>query len=312
MRCLLPAAFTFALLCASVLMPAPARQPSGQPVSEHAIQPARQSASQFPSQSAQQPASQPAIQPGSPPASRVPRVAPSIENLITTQRGDLPIIITAPHGGVLRVPGSVDRTSGITVRDTNTAEIALLTSQRIGARLGAMPWLVVAQFSRLDADANRDAKEAYENEHGRAAYEAFHAAVDRAAREAVARYGLVIVVDLHGQKRIPGAVVRGTRNGKAVDDILARHGAEAISGTHSIFGRLKAAGYSIVPDPAADELGEERLFEGGYITAYYGTFMPGVDAIQIELGSEYRVDSWKTAHDLGNAIADFAQRYLLE
>lgn len=307
MRRLLPAAFILALWCASALMPA--RPPLRQPAGEHAALPARHTASLFPGQAAQQPASQPATEPGAPPAARV---APTIENLITTQRGDLPIILSAPHGGTVRVPGSAGRAQGVTVRDVHTAEIALLAAQRITSRLGATPWVVVAQFSRLDADANRDAGEAYENEHARAAYDAYHAALERAAREAAARHGLAVVIDLHGQRRIPGAMIRGTRNGKATDDLVARFGVGAVSGPRSIFGRLKAAGYSIVPDPVEGELGEERIFEGGYITAHYGTFMPGVDAVQIEMGSEYREDAWKTARDVGDAIAEFAQRYLLE
>lgn len=91
-------------------------------------------------------------------------------DLITVQRGTLPIIISAPHGGQCRVPGSTDRTKGVTVRDDMTSEVALLVAQRLTARLGAKPSFVIAQFSRKDADPNRDATsgEAHENDAAKA------------------------------------------------------------------------------------------------------------------------------------------------
>ncbi|CAN5790414.1 hypothetical protein BH11PLA1_BH11PLA1_16290 [soil metagenome] len=240
--------------------------------------------------------------------------------LTTAIRGRIPIIISAPHGGMVRVPGSRDRASGVTVRDVNTAEIALLVSQRLTERLGGKPYVVIAQFSRKDADANRARGEACETDAARREYDAYHATLRAFVDECRATGQPALLVDLHGQVRAPEAAVRGTRDGKSLSALRARAGDEAIIGPKSLFGRLKAAGIPIVPDPDAprgpDEanapLGLERYFNGGYITDHYGAHnADGIDALQIELGAMRSDAPWKTARTLGDAIADFANDYLL-
>ncbi|MBL8991310.1 MAG: N-formylglutamate amidohydrolase [Phycisphaerae bacterium] len=255
-------------------------------------------------------------------------------DLVSAQRGDLPIILSAPHGGGVRIPGSTGRTRGVTVRDLRTAEAALLTAQRLTERLGAKPYFVIAQFSRKDADANRapDDGQAFENDPARAAYDAYHAALRAAVDECRARFGVAILIDLHGQARVPGAIVRGTRNGKTVESLLRRHGPAALTGPDSLFGRLKAAGYTVLPDlppdpngadakadapdpqpePDADApAGRETFLDGGYIVAAYGSHTPhGVDAIQVELGAQRTDDLLKLARTLGDCIAGFYESFI--
>ena len=261
---------------------------------------------------------QPATQPLAPPAR--PPAAPAIElvsstELVTAQRGDLPIILSAPHGGAVRVHGSKDRARGVTVRDVNTAEIALICAQRLTDRLRAKPYFVIAQFSRKDADANRDAAEAYENDAAKTQCDAYHRALKTAVDECRARFGAAILIDLHGQVREPDALVRGTRNGKTVTALVARHGAAALTGPDSIFGRLRAAGYRVIPD--GDEpgtpAGREMFFDGGYIVANYGSDQPnGVDAIQIEIGSQRSNNLIKVSRDIAEAVAACARVYYLK
>jgi N-formylglutamate amidohydrolase len=271
---------------------------------------------------AAQPAAQPAGPPGAPPAPGVrPAPAPDASgslaragDLLTTQRGSIPIILTAPHGGAIRVPGSADRTTGITVRDTHTAEIALLVAQRLTERLGQRPYVVIAQFSRKDADANRAPGEAYENDAAKAQYDAFHAAVRDAVDECRRLHGRAILLDIHGQARVPGAIVRGTRNGRSVAALRARHGDGAIEGPESLFGLLRAAGYATLPEPGTPEegLGRETFFDGGFIVEHYGSHQPaGIDAIQVEIGSQFRSPSpWTFARDLADAAARFYETFM--
>ena len=236
-------------------------------------------------------------------------------DLVTAQRGQIPVILVAPHGGLVRIPGVPDRKAGVTVTDTGTAELALLISQRVTAKLGGKPYLVVAQFVRKNADANRPAAEAFEDEAARPHYEAFHAAVRAAVDECRERFGGAILIDVHGQARVPDAIVRGTRNGKTVTRLLERSGAEALTGPDSIPGRLAAAGYQILPAAEAGPAGEaamgrETFFDGGFIVANYGSQnADGVDAIQLEFGKMRRDDPIKLARDVGDAIAAFVRRY---
>jgi N-formylglutamate amidohydrolase len=239
-------------------------------------------------------------------------------DLVTIQRGTIPIIITAPHGGSVRVPGSRDRAKGVTVRDVNTAEIAQLVAQRLTAQLGAKPYVVVAQFSRKDADANRAPDEAYENDAAKTQYDAFHGAVRAFIDECRRDHTNAILIDLHGQVREPKAIVRGTRNGQTVSALLKRHGQPALAGPKSIFGALKAAKYDVLPDidaGKADEpepgVGRETFFDGGYIVAHYGSQnADGIDAIQIELGAMRSDRPWQTSRDLADAIAGFYRAFV--
>lgn len=243
-------------------------------------------------------------------------------DLITVQRGTLPIIISAPHGGQCRVPGSTDRTKGVTVRDDMTSEVALLVAQRLTARLGAKPSFVIAQFSRKDADPNRDATsgEAHENDAAKAQYDAYHRALRTLVDEAAKAPRGAILIDLHGQKREPDAIVRGTRDGKTVAKLLKLHGMDALTGPDSICGRLRAAGYTVLPtepddkaktDPADRHPLDEAFFDGGYIVAHYGSDRPGgIDAIQLELGRMRSTETLKLSRTIADAIAAFYERYL--
>jgi len=254
-------------------------------------------------------AAHPSVNPALDP-SPTPVVAAAPVELITVQHGDLPIILSAPHGGTVRVPGSKDRTTGVLVRDVLTAQVALLVAQRLTDVLGAKPSLVVAQFSRRDADANRARGDAVENEAAGAQYDAYHRSLRALVDDARRKHPAAILIDIHGQSRVPDAIVRGTRNGKTVAALIDRRGEPAVSGPDSIFGRLKAAGYRVVPDidPDHPELNTqpETFFDGGYIVGSYGSQNPaGVDAIQIELGGMRTDNTMKTARDLADAIAAF-------
>ncbi len=261
--------------------------------------------------------------------------------LLTTQRGTLPIILSAPHGGSVRVPGSKDRTTGITVRDDMTAELALLVAQRLTTKLGAKPSFVIAQFSRKDADANRapDSPDAFENDAAKAQYDAYHAALRALVGEARAAHPgpdgkspRALLIDLHGQKREPDAIVRGTRDGKSVAHLISRDGLAALTGPDSICGRLRTLGYRVLPEdepepgplnPAEPKPSpphanprhplNESFFDGGYIIARYGAASPdGIDAIQLELGRMRSTDTLKLSRDLADAIAAFYERYVAD
>lgn len=260
----------------------------------------------------------PAPAPAPPPAQTADPVAPT--DLVTFQRGTLPIIISAPHGGSVRVPGSKDRTAqgAVTVRDVNTAEMALLASQRITDRLGGKPWVVIAQFSRKDADANRTESEGVENDAARAHYQAYHRALALAVKECREKHGDALLIDLHGQIKRPEALVRGTRNGTTVTSLTKRYGLEAITGPDSLFGQLKAKGHPILPDATDPEegAGRETFFDGGYIVTHYGSDPanepPGIDAIQIEVGSQRSDSLLKVSRDIAEAAVHTLKTYYLK
>ena len=243
-------------------------------------------------------------------------VAPT--DLIMAQRGSLPIMISAPHGGVVRVPGSKDRTKGVTVRDNNTSQLAVLIAQRVADKLGKKPYFVIAEFSRKDADCNRPETpkgddEAFNNDAAKSQYVAYHAALRTGVDEIRTNWqGRGILIDVHGQGRVPDAIIRGTRNGASMARVVRDRGREVLTGPNSIFGHLASNGYKTIPPiPDVEPPAKESVFDGGFITEHYGSSHDdGIDAIQMEFGN-MRVDSLeKTARDVGDAIAAYYRSYL--
>src|SRR5262245_36634373 len=95
-------------------------------------------------------------------AARLCASAPA--DLLFVQRGELPIILTAPHGGTEPIPGVAARTNGVTVYDSKTLELAREVSSALEKQLGKKPYVVAAKFSRKFLDVNREESAALESE----------------------------------------------------------------------------------------------------------------------------------------------------
>src|SRR5690606_18517561 len=74
--------------------------------------------------------------------------------------GTLPLIISAPHGGGLRPTEIPDRTTGTTVTDLNTEELARAVAAAFEQRTGERPHLLVSRLARIKLDPNRELAEA--------------------------------------------------------------------------------------------------------------------------------------------------------
>ena len=228
--------------------------------------------------------------------------------------GTLPIIIAAPHGGREPIPGiAVRRGAGVpqfaTQRDNNTTELAETFVARLGASVGAKPFLVVARFERKYVDANRPQAAAFESPEAKPYYDAYHAAMAAAVAEVRSRWGGGLLLDIHGQGAEPDMIFRGTDNGRSVTALERRFGKAALTGPLSILGHMRAKGYAV--EPGADD--RERRYTGGYTTRTYGSHaQDGIDAIQLEFGTNLRAKASleRTANDLAHAVDLFIKSYL--
>lgn len=237
-------------------------------------------------------------------------------DFLTVWSGMLPIILTAPHGGRVALPGVPQRRGdGVAQftaeRDNNTAELAEAVAGRIEAALGAKPFLVIAHFERKYLDANRPESAAFESAAVKPYYDAYHRAIEAAAAKIRSRWGRGLLLDIHGQGAEPDGIFRGTDNGKSVSALLQRHGKAALTGPQSILSLLASKGYKVFPDSARDD--RERRYTGGYTTRTYGSYRGSkIDAIQLELGSHLRArrNLERTANDLAEAIVNFARAFL--
>lgn len=76
--------------------------------------------------------------------------------------GNLPIIVSAPHGGLLSPTSIPDRDCAgcTTVNDFNTQELARAFAEAVHERTGCWPHLIFNKLHRRKLDANRDIAEA--------------------------------------------------------------------------------------------------------------------------------------------------------
>lgn len=245
--------------------------------------------------------------------------AAGASELVIVESGELPIILTAPHGGGQDVPGCVLRSPTgsrfVNRPDQHTDVLARGIADEIQRLTGKPPHLVMARFHRKFIDANRRADEAYGDAGCAAVYDAYHAAIRRLIDEIRTKHPHAMLFDIHGQAAYPDSILRGTHHGTAVARLLARAGAPAVNGPDSVFGRFAAMGYNIVPlnNTAPTARVEAPGYTGGHTVALYGSNrIDGVDAMQLEFGRALRTQDviGKTARDTAEAIAAFYARYL--
>ena len=250
--------------------------------------------------------------------------AAQTNEFLQVQRGELPVIITAPHGGSLAIPGVPKRVgpegelkSGkfVTGQDTRTFELATTMAKRVEELTGKKPYLVAMKAHRQFVDPNRPEKEAVEHPNAQVVHATFHGQVREFVDELRKKFPQgALLLDIHGQAASSNTIYRGTQNGTTVMKMVEKHGAVALTGEHSILGYLATKGINVSPTntpPGSPR--ETGGFSGGYIVRSYGSHMTnGVDAIQLEFGGAFRTDVKKrdeTAKWLAEAIKAYTENF---
>ncbi len=233
--------------------------------------------------------------------------------LIATQRGALPILLTAPHGGYKAILGASIRKKGCVTSDLRTLEFTQLVNEELIKLTGEKPYLVLAEFQRKYLDVNRMQKNAMDpdidNQAAECIYHEYHRIISTFTRELKAACKNALLIDVHGQGASATTIFRGTSNLKTVSRLIDEFGIESMTGNQSICGLLQQNGYSI--DPAGNQE-EDSRFGGGYTVRTYGSHQEsGINAIQLELGSNFRFEQQEQcARDLAKAIVVFSDKYL--
>jgi hypothetical protein len=214
--------------------------------------------------------------------------------------GDLPIILSASHGGDLEPTGIPDRTparcggSATTVTDRNTRELTLDLGAALRQRFDGYPHIVINHLHRRKLDANRDLEEAAcGNAAVRQAWEDFHRFLEVARAAVVRDHGRGWFMDIHGHghdiQRLELGYLLGRNDLNQGDEALAsddgyrrRSSIQTLAGYsgegfplvlrgESSLGALYAArGFPAVPSPTDPAPGEDPYFTGGYNTVRYG------------------------------------------
>ena len=221
--------------------------------------------------------------------------------------GDLPLIITAPHGGYLTPPEIPDRTYGTMVRDLNTQELVRQLRDALQTRVGGTPHVVICRLSRKKLDANRGLEEAAQGDpRAITAWNEWHGFIQAARARVEEDFGQGLYIDLHGH----GHAIQRLELGYllSADDLAQTDGvlsglsyiiessmrtmvnisdstfASIIRGPASFGTLIEDLGYPGVPSSQQPGPGSADYFTGGYNTRAHGSRSGGtyISGFQIE------------------------------
>lgn len=279
------------------------------------------------------------------PSTPTPPAAPVVEYVpgqtyfgrngyVEFQAGELPIILSAPHGGSLEPAEIPNRTAGTTVTDTATEDLARRLAVALQNRTGQSVSLVVCRLRRTKIDVNREIVEgAQGNAAAEQAWREYHAYLETAAGLALRRSPTGLVVDVHGHGHAIARIELGYLLTAAVLDrtdaeldagaygtqssirtLAAESGtpfSAVLRGPDSLGGLLQRAGYAAVPSDAIPTPGADDYFNGGYITSRHGSAGGSpVSAVQAELPMPGIRDSAQARDRFAAAFADVLVAYV--
>ena len=235
--------------------------------------------------------------------------------------GNLPIILSAPHGGNLEPTSIPDRdcVGCITINDAYTKSITTGLYEELYERTGCYPHVIINLLHRKKFDANRDIGDAADgNPVVEEAWHAYHDFIDAAKNQVTEDYGRGFFLDLHGHAHTIQRIELGylmnrddLQESDAVlntdayvsessvlslinDNILGIDHSDLLRGPYSLGTLLDEKGLPSVPsfsDPFP--LDGEPFFQGGYNTQRHGSRDDAgtIDAIQIEMNQDIRFDT---------------------
>lgn len=221
--------------------------------------------------------------------------------------GELPVVLSASHGGALLPRETPDRTYGVVRADRNTLELTLAMAEALAELTGFAPHVVISHLHRSKLDPNREIEEAAQgNPYAELAWQEFHEFIEVARTAVWHPSGEGLYLDVHGHAhdidRIElGYLLRADQLDQpdsALDSFavvrctsireLGRDSplpfSQLLRGATSFGGLLQAEGVASVPSPADPSPGQTAYFRGGYGTRRHGSLEDGelVSGIQLE------------------------------
>lgn len=255
--------------------------------------------------------------------------------------GNLPIILSAPHGGYLTPTHLPDRdcVGCVTQRDSYTQELTRQIEASIIFKTGCSPHVVINKLHRMKLDANREIIEATDSNSVTEPFWHDYMNFADSARNIVLRdYQKGVFFDIHGHghtiQRLEIGFLLSSNDLRLTDSALnsspyntktsllnsigsnlnGYSHAHLIRGENSFGSMIQRKGFPAIPsDSIPFPLIGEPYFNGGYNTARFGSRNGGaVDAIQIESHQGVRFNSTERiryADSLAEVILDYLEKH---
>lgn len=255
--------------------------------------------------------------------------------------GSLPIIISAPHGGLVSPADIPDRTcnSPTTVLDSKTIELARQIDTALFNLTGCHPHLIICNLRRTKVDCNRNlADGTCGNVDAERAWTDFHDFIDTAQFIAQNQFGgKALYIDLHGHGKepyrlelgyglsdadlnYPDSVLNTTVfvSSSSIENLVntnvsgSTH-AQLLRGPYALGTLFANAGFPAVPSQQTPNTGGFPYFSGGYNTSNHTCLAAGnsVNGLQLECDSTVRF-GYLNRKKFADSTASILAAYLLK
>lgn len=222
-----------------------------------------------------------------------------VKKFVTTRRGNVPIVLTAPHGGSPTFMDSpnmfLERTQSPQVvrkGDLKTMDLLYSIDSKVTSLTGGLkPYVVTLRVHRKFIDANRnilvDDQVAINKdcELSKQVYHHYHNSIEQMIEEASrsSMHGRVLLLDIHGMAPYADYIVCGTKHKVTCDRAFVER-----DHTGFLFHLRKLCGSTILP--CRDSAADVSKYAGGYTVQRHGSGGVGgrCDAIQLEFGAFLR------------------------
>ena len=232
------------------------------------------------------------------------------QEYVDFESGNIPLVLSVPHGGELKPAVIADRTcnDAVNVTDEFTIELALAIIDEF-AKVGMRPYFIINKMHRSKMDANRNRDDATcGDKNAQAVWDLFHRQIQQGMASVNTTFEKGLFIDLHGhgnpkqrvelgyllyadELALPDETLNSQEllNVSSIRNLALENAAGALhtdllKGELAFGSLLHQAGFNSVPsrlDPVPLEA--DNYFSGGYNTATYSSFKGGsIDGIQVE------------------------------
>ncbi len=240
-----------------------------------------------------------------------------LRDFVEYEDGNIPLIISVPHGGLLECTSIPQRKTGILGIDKGTIEFSTILINQINQKFKKVsskeknPFHIFSKVQRSKIDLNRIEVEAYDQTSflAREIYNYYHSKIEEWILDNLKIYNRSLLIDIHGferDKRPIGFrdvdVILGTNNLRSLfhEPVQKRYWGKNIRGI--IIQKFLDTDIPIAPGHPRRR---EYVLTGGYITQTYGTFnIPKSQTIQIEISDRIRIYDEELKDRVINLLVD--------
>lgn len=254
------------------------------------------------------------------------------KNYIEYIPGDLPLVISAPHGGREKPDDIPTRESGVVQMDANTQELARAVADEVQTRTGHRPHLIMSRLHRQKLDPNREIVEAAAGSPvAEKAWREYHAFIDQALKTAIGQAGKAFYIDLHGHAHKDSRLELGYLHPQ---EALAKSDAEInqlacagslrriaeksklayvdlLRGPRSLGALLQAQGLPCTPSPERP-VPNLPYFQGGYSIRQHVAADAPVAGLQIECNNKGVRDTKANRERFATTLVSVLQEFLAD